>query len=263
MSNEPELVTERRGHVLVVRINRPEQRNAFNSAVIVGIGRALLAADADPEIRAVVLTGTGDKAFSAGMDLKEFAKGGRAIAEEDQPAAAAFSAFTGGTGGTSKPVIAAVQATALAGGLELALACDLAVVAEDARLGLPEVKRGLFAAGGGMYLARRIPLAKALELTLTGDPITPAEALAIGLINAVAPAAEVLDRAIALANRIAENGPLAVAASKKLARAAAFEPIAEVRQAHTEAVGTVCSSQDAKEGATAFAERRTPNWTGK
>jgi enoyl-CoA hydratase/carnithine racemase len=263
MSEEPELVTGRRGHVLVVRINRPEQRNAFNSAVIVGIGRALLAADADPEIRAVVLTGTGDKAFSAGMDLKEFAKGGRAIAEEDQTAAAAFSAFTGGTGGTSKPVIAAVQATALAGGLELALACDLAVVAEDARLGLPEVKRGLFAAGGGMYLARRIPLAKALELTLTGDPITPAEALAIGLINAVAPAAEVLDRAIALANRISENGPLAVAASKKLVRKAAFESIAEVRQAHTEAVGAVFSSQDAKEGATAFAERRPPNWTGK
>ena len=263
MSEEQELVTERRGHVLVVRINRPAQRNAFNSAVIVGIGRALLAADADPDIRAVVLTGTGDKAFSAGMDLKEFAKGGRAIAEEDQPAAAAFSAFTGGTGGTAKPVIAAVQATALAGGLELALACDLAVVADDARLGLPEVKRGLFAAGGGMYLARRIPLAKALELTLTGDPITPAEALAIGLINAVAPAAEVLDRAIALANRIAENGPLAIQASKRLVRRAAFESLAEVRPLHAEAVGTVFSSQDAKEGATAFAERRTPNWTGK
>ena len=263
MSSEPEVVTERRGHVLVVRINRPEQRNAFNGAVMVGIGHALLTAEADPEIRAVVLTGTGDKAFSAGMDLKEFASGGRAIAEADQEAVATFSAFTGGTGGTSKPVIAAVQATALAGGLELALACDLAIVAEDAKLGLPEVKRGLFAAGGGMYLARRIPLAKALELTLTGDPVTPAQALAIGLINATAPAAEVLDRAIALANRIAENGPLAIQASKKLVRAAAFEPLAEVRPLHAEAVGTVFSSQDAKEGATAFAERRSPNWTGK
>lgn len=263
MTDEPELVTERRGHVLVVRINRPQQRNAFNGAVMAGIGHALLTAEADPEVRAVVLTGTGDKAFCAGMDLKEFAAGGRAIAPEDQPAVEAFFAFTGGTGGTAKPVIAAVQATALAGGLELALACDLAIVAEDARLGLPEVKRGLFAAGGGMYLARRIPLAKALELTLTGDPITPEQALALGLINAVAPAGEVLEAAIALANRISENGPLAVAASKKLVRAAAFEPLAEVRQLHAQEQAAVFASQDAKEGAIAFAERRAPNWTGK
>ena len=160
-------------------------------------------------------------------------------------------------------MICAAQATALAGGLELLLACDLAVVAEDAKLGLPEAKRGLFAAGGGMYLARRIPLAKALELTLTGDPVTPAEALAMGLINAVAPAAEVLDRALELAGRIAANGPLGVEASKRLVRMAAFEPLADVRKTHAEVQQSVFGSEDAKEGAAAFIERRPPVWHGR
>jgi enoyl-CoA hydratase len=228
-----------------------------------GIGNAMLQADADPEIRAVMLTGTGDRAFSAGMDLKAFAAGGAPASEDDKAGQAAFGAFTSGSGGCSKPVICAAQATALAGGFELVLACDLAVVSEDAKLGLPEAKRGLFAAGGGMYLARRIPLAKALELVMTGEPITPAEALSLGLINAVVPAASVVDKALELAAKIAENGPLAVAASKRLVRMAAFEPLAEVRPVHAELVGTVFSSDDAKEGAIAFAERRSPNWQGR
>ena len=176
---------------------------------------------------------------------------------------AVFSAFTSGSGGCAKPVICAAQATALAGGFELALACDLVVVSEDAKLGLPEAKRGLFAAGGGMYLARRIPLAKALELTMTGDPITPAEALSLGLVNAVVPAASVVDKALELAARIAENGPLAVAASKRLVRMAAFEPLGDVRPVHAELVGSVFSSDDAREGATAFVERRAPVWKGR
>jgi enoyl-CoA hydratase/carnithine racemase len=260
---EPQLVTELRGSTLVARINRPEARNAFNAAVMSGIGNALLQADADPQIRAVILTGTGDRAFCAGMDLRAFAAGGTPASDADQAAMATFSAFTSGSGGCAKPVICAAQATALAGGFELALACDLIVVAEDAKLGLPEAKRGLFAAGGGMYLARRIPLAKALELTMTGEPITPAEALALGLVNAVVPAASVLDTALALASKIAENGPLAVAASKRLVRMAAFEPLADVRPVHAELVGSVFSSDDAKEGATAFVERRPPVWTGR
>jgi enoyl-CoA hydratase/carnithine racemase len=261
-SAEPEVVTERRGPVLVVRINRPEARNAFNLPVMAGIGNSLLEADQDPEVRAVVLTGTGDRAFCAGMDLRAFAAGGTEPDDSQLRGRAAFGRFTSGSGGCDKPVICAAQATALAGGFELVLACDLAVVAEDAKLGLPEVKRGLFAAGGGMYLARRVPLAKALELTLTGDPITPAEALALGLINAVAPAHEVLDRALELAGRIAVNGPLGVQASKRLVRMAAFEPLAEVREAHAELQQSVFSSEDAKEGATAFIERRTPVWSG-
>jgi enoyl-CoA hydratase/carnithine racemase len=260
---EPEVVTERRGSALVVRINRPAARNAFNAAVMAGIGNALLQADADREIRAVILTGTGDRAFCAGMDLKAFAAGGVPHSDADQAAMAVFRAFTSGSGGCAKPVICAAQATALAGGFELALACDLVVVAEDARLGLPEAKRGLFAAGGGMYLARRIPLAKALELTMTGEPITAAEALSLGLINAVVPAAQVVDKALEYAAKIAENGPLAVAASKRLVRMAAFEPLAEVRPVHAELAGSVFGSDDAKEGATAFVERRPPNWQGR
>ena len=262
-ATEPEVVTERRGSALVVRINRPEARNAFNAVVMAGIGNALQQADTDPDIRAVILTGTGDRAFCAGMDLKAFAARGAPASDADQAAMATFNAFTSGSGGCSKPVICAAQATALAGGFELALACDLVVVAEDAKLGLPEVKRGLFAAGGGMYLARRIPLARALELTMTGDPITPADALALGLINAVVPAASVVDKALELAARIAENGPLAVAASKRLVRMAAFEPLADVRPVHAELVGTVFGSDDAKEGAIAFVERRPPHWTGR
>jgi len=261
-SPESEVVLERRDNVLVVRINRPAARNALNFAVMSGIGSALLDADADPEIRAVVLTGTGDRAFCAGLDLRAFASGDFAPTEEQGRGMAAFGQFTSG-GGCQKPVICAAQATALAGGLELLLACELAVVAEDAKLGLPEVKRGLFAAGGGMYLARRIPLARALEMAMTGDPITPSEALALGLINAVAPAGEVLDRAVELARRIAGNGPLGVQASKRLVRMAAFEPLAEVRKMHTELQESVFASEDAREGATAFVARRTPVWRGR
>jgi enoyl-CoA hydratase/carnithine racemase len=260
---DAEVVTERRGPVLVVRINRPQARNAFNVPVMAGIGNALLEADRDTEIGAVVLTGTGDRAFCAGMDLRAFAAGG---AEPDVALRAgieAFGRFTSGRGGCDKPVICAAQATALAGGFELLLACDLAVVAEDAKLGLPEVKRSLFAAGGGMYLARRIPLARALELTLTGDPITAAEALALGLVNAVAPGHEVVDRALELAGRIVANGPLGVQASKRLVRMAAFEPLAEVREVHAELQRSVFASADAREGATAFVERRAPVWQGR
>jgi enoyl-CoA hydratase/carnithine racemase len=260
---ESEVVLERRGNVLIVRINRPAARNALNIAVMSGIGAALLAADADPDIRAVVLTGTGDRAFCAGMDLRAFAAGQTAPTDEQLSGLEAFGRFTSGSGGCDKPVICAAQATAVAGGLEVVLACDLAVVAEDAKLGLPEAKRGLFAAGGGMYLARRIPLAKALEMTMTGDPITPAEALALGLINAVAPPGEVVDRAVELAGRIAGNGPLGVQASKRLVRMAAFEPLADVRKVHAELQQSVFASEDAKEGAVAFVERRTPVWRGR
>src|SRR5947208_5731781 len=202
MSDEPAVVTDRRDAVLVIRINRPEARNALNPAVMAGVGRGITEADSTPDIRAVVLTGTGDRAFCAGMDLRAFASGGMAPTEDEQQYMATFSRFMS-RGECQTPVVGAANATALAGGFELLMACDLIVAAEGAQVGLPEVKRGLFAAGGGLFLSRRIPLAKALELTMTGDPIDASEAAALGLINKVVPADRVVGEAIALAERIA------------------------------------------------------------
>jgi enoyl-CoA hydratase/carnithine racemase len=259
---EPEVVIERRDAVLVIRINRPEARNALNAAVMAGVGRGITEAETDPDIRTVVLTGTGDRAFCAGMDLRSFAGGGITPTAEEQQYMGAFGKFMS-RGECAVPVIGAAQATALAGGFELLMACDLIVAAEGAQVGLPEVKRGLFAAGGGMLLSRRIPLAKALELTLTGDPIDVSEALALGLINRVVPADKVVDEAVALAERIAANGPLGVQASKKMVRMAALQSAADVWAIHGEEQGRVFSSEDAKEGSTAFVEKRPPVWKGR
>src|SRR3954470_3418029 len=227
MTDEPEVVTERRGAVLVIRINRPDARNALNPAVMAGVGRGISEADSTPDIRSVVLTGTGDRAFCAGMDLRAFAGGGMAPTEDEQQYMAVFSRFMS-RGECQTPVIGAANATALAGGFEVLMACDLIVAAEGAQVGLPEVKRGLFAAGGGMFLSRRIPLAKALELTLTGDPISAAEAASLGLGNKGVPADAVLHSAPELAERIAANGPLGVQATKELVRMAAFAPADDV-----------------------------------
>jgi enoyl-CoA hydratase len=260
--DEPEVVTERRGAVLVIRINRPDARNALNAAVMAGVGAGIAQAESDPDIRAVVLTGTGDRAFCAGMDLRSFAAGGLAPTEDEQKHMGTFGRFMS-RGECAVPVVGAANATALAGGFELLLACDLIVAAEGAQVGLPEVKRGLFAAGGGMFLSRRIPLAKALELTLTGDPIDVSEAAALGLINKVAPADKVVDEAVALAERIAANGPLGVQATKELVRMAAFAPADDVWKVHADRQASVFSSEDAKEGATAFVEKRPPVWKGR
>jgi enoyl-CoA hydratase len=257
------VVLERRGSVLVVRINRPDARNALNSAVMGRIGNAIAEADQTADIRALVLTGTGEDAFCAGMDLREFAGGAPTPPTGDgRRGLEIFGRFmTRGEGKT--PVIGAAQATALAGGFELLLACDLIVAAEGARIGLPEVKRGLFAAGGGVFLSRRIPLAKALELTLIGDAMDVAEAARLGLVNKVVPADMVLDEAVSLGERIARNGPLGVEATKHLVRMAAVEPAAEVWDVHTALRSKVFSSEDATEGASAFIEKRIPVWKGR
>ena len=256
--SEPVLVKESRGGVLVLRLNRPEARNALNSELISEIGTSLLAAENDPDVRCVVLTGTGDRAFCAGMDLRGFAEGASSTPEQ-QEGMKHFMRFTRGE--VTIPVVGAANATAVAGGFELLLGCDVVVASEDAKFGIPEVKRGLFAAGGGVFVSTRIPLAIALELTLTGDPIDATRAAALGLVNEVVPASEVLEAAVAMAERIARNGPLAIQATKELVRLAATDTAAAWEK-HGEWQVKVFASDDAKEGATAFIEKRDPVWTG-
>jgi enoyl-CoA hydratase/carnithine racemase len=255
----PELLRERRGHVEILTINRPEARNAINGAVSRGFVAAFDDLEADEDCWVVIVTGAGDKAFSAGMDLKAFAagevgdimgsKGGFAgIAQRDFP----------------KPIIAAVNGSALAGGCEIMLACDLVVAVQEAKFGIPEVKRGLIAGGGGLIrLPKRLPAAIALELALTGDPIDADRALALGLINRVVPADQLMVAALALAETIADNAPLAVRASKRVMKQAAEVPEAEGWAINSQAVPEVFGSADAMEGPVAFAEKRKPKWTGK
>lgn len=257
-----ELERERRGAVQILRINRPEARNALNAAVIAGLGLGVEEADADPAVRAIVITGTGDRAFCAGMDLRGFAaRDDGAASEPDGAASASYMRFI--REGASKPVIGAANATAVAGGFELLLACDMIVASSAAKFGLPEVKRALFPAGGGIFLGRRIPLAVALELALTGDTFDAAWAAAHNLVNVVVPPERVLDEAIALADRIAANGPLAVQVTKRLVRSAAFLAADEVWRLQDELQRSVFESEDAREGAISFIEKRPPVWKGR
>ncbi len=257
--DEPVLVTERRGAVTVLRLNRPEARNSLSPELSAALGRAFRDAEDDTGVRALVLTGTGDRAFCAGMDLRAFSEGRQASAE-DQADMKLFTHYMR-DGAASIPVIGAAQATAVAGGFELLLSCDLVVAAETAKFGIPEAKRGLIAAGGGVLIASRIPMALALELTLTGDMIDAARAYEMGLVNRVVPAAEVVDTAVALGEAIARNGPLALTATKRIVRTSA-EDMAAARKMLDEWIPKVFRSDDAKEGATAFIERRDPVWTG-
>ncbi len=258
---EPLVLRERRGPVLVLRLNRPDARNALDAALIGELGVGLAAAESDPETRVVVLTGTGDRAFCAGMDLRAFAEGGAPMpTPEQQDQMAVFFRFMNGD--YALPVVGAANATAVAGGFELLLSCDVVVASEEARFGLPEVKRALFAAGGGVFLGTRIPLAVALEMTLTGDSIDAARAESLGLVNQVVPAARVLDAALALGERIAANGPLALAATKELVRLAVTDAD-RARERLAEWQPRIFESEDAKEGASAFVEKRDPVWQGR
>ena len=254
-----EVVRERRGAVEILTINRPDQRNAINAAVSRGIATALDELTTDDRVAVVVVTGAGDRAFCAGMDLKAFAAG-------EMPE---ISSVPGGFAGITrrsfpKPLIAAVNGAAVAGGFEVVLSCDLVVAAEHAVLGIPEVKRGLLASAGGLVrLPKRLPLAVALELALTGEPMDAQRAFALGIVNRVVPADKVLETALELAAAIAANAPLSVRASKAVLRAAADTDEASGWKINDEAADVVARSPDAREGALAFAEKRPPIWTGR
>jgi enoyl-CoA hydratase len=254
------VVVEQRGAVRILRLNRPEARNSLSPELIGELGAALDAAVADDGVRAVILTGTGDRAFCAGMDLRAFAEGRTSRSGGGDPMAA-FGRFIRDS--IPKPIIGAAQATAVAGGFELLMACDLIVASAAAQFGIPEAKRGLFAAGGGVFLSARIPLALALELGMTGDLINAQRALELGLINRVVAPEKVLDEAIALAERITANGPLGVAATKELMRLAATGTLKEAAERQAVLQPRVFGSEDAKEGSLAFVERRAPNWKGR
>ena len=251
-----EVLVEQRDGVQIITINRPEAKNAINGAVAAGIAAAVDELDASDELWVGVLTGAGGT-FSAGMDLKAFLRGEVPTIEGR------------GLGGITerpprKPLIGAVEGWAIAGGFELLLACDMVVAAGTARFGVPEVKRALVAgAGAAMLLPRRIPQAIALEMLLTGDPITAQRAAELGLVNRVTAEGGALGGAVELAASIAANGPLAVAVTKQIARSSGDWSADEMWAKQGEVMMPVFVSADATEGATAFAEKRPPVWKGR
>lgn len=255
MSDDAVLVSVEDG-VMVVTINRPKAKNSVNLAVAKGIAAAMDQLDSDDSIRAAILTGA-DNTFCAGMDLKAFVTGelpmikGRGFAGlvEKLP---------------QKPLIGAVEGFALAGGCELALSCDVLVVGDNVKFGIPEVKRGLAAAAGGlMRLPKQIPPRIAMEMALTGDFISAQRAYELGLINRIVPAGSALEGALEMAKTIAANGPMAVLASKRVMVESGNWSEQEMWKKQAEIVDPVFSSEDAIEGSKAFAEKRAPNWKGK
>jgi enoyl-CoA hydratase/carnithine racemase len=256
MTDEQAVLTERKERVLQITINRPDQRNAVNAAVAQGIAAALDQLDETPDLWVGVITGAG-KGFSSGMDLKAFVTGERPYAGDrgfagivQRPAA--------------KPLIAAIEGFAVAGGLEVALACDLIVASRGARLGIPEVKRSLVAAGGALLrLPRSLPRNLAMELALTGEPIEAQRGYELGLVNRLVDPGEALAGALELAAVIAQNGPLALMATKRVMVESADWPDSAFFTRQGDIVAPVMSSEDAREGATAFAEKRPPVWKGR
>ncbi|MFI6309637.1 enoyl-CoA hydratase-related protein [Nocardia fusca] len=259
----PAARVERRGNVMVITLNRPEARNAVNGAVSTAVGDALAQAQSDPEVRALVITGTGDKSFCAGADLKAISRG-ESLQHPDHP--------EWGFGGYAqhfidKPTIAAVNGAALGGGSELILASDLVVAEEHAVFGLPEVKRGLIASAGGVFrIVAQLPRKVGLQLMFTGEPMSAQDALRWGLVNEIVPTGEALGAALALAERITANAPLAVQASKRVAYGVDGGVIVSEGDSwlrNDQEFAVLLESEDASEGPLAFAEKRPPVWKAR
>jgi enoyl-CoA hydratase len=242
--------------IMTVTIDRPEAKNAINRAVAEAIARAMDELDANSTLRLAILTGS-NQTFCSGMDLKAFVRGDVPMVE-----GRGFAGLCEAP--PKKPLIAAVEGYALAGGLEIALACDLIVVAENARLGIPEVKRGLAAAAGGLVrLPRQIPRRIAMELALTGEFIDARRAYELGLVNRVVAPGMALEAARALGQAIAANGPLATTGSKQIINESQDWPLDELFKRQASVIDPILGSEDAVEGATAFAQKRAPNWKGR
>ncbi len=251
MSDEPAVLTERRDRVLLITLNRPDAMNAINGALSSGLVAAVEELDGDPGLTAGVLTGAG-RGFCAGMDLKAFSRG-----EDIGPM------MTFVREGAKKPLIGAIEGFALAGGLELALSCDLLVAAKGVKLGIPEAGVGLFAAAGGLLrLPSRVGFGRAMEMAITADPISAEEGHDYGLIARLTEKGEAVAGAMELAERVARNAPLAVAASKQLIQATQGLSEADFWKLQGPMQQQVFASEDAKEGPRAFAEKRPPEWTG-
>ena len=250
------VLTEDRGFVRVITLNRPDAMNSINTALSEAVAAAMDDLDADDNIRVGVLTGAG-RGFSAGMDLKAFVAGEMPMIEGRGLAGMVER-------GPRKPLIAAVEGFALAGGLEVVLGCDLVVAAANAKLGIPEVTVGLFAGAGALgRLPRHVPEAVAMKMALTGDPITAEEALGYGLVVEVTEPGGAVEAAVALGERIAKNAPLAVAASKRIVRESWGMTDGEYWPYQNPIMSEIFATEDATEGATAFAEKRDPNWKGR
>jgi enoyl-CoA hydratase len=256
VATAPPVLTERRGNVLLITLNRPEVRNAVNAALAAGVAAALDELDGDAALAAGVLTGTGGF-FSAGMDLGAFVKGESAWFGDR-----GFAGIT--QRASAKPLIAAIEGFALAGGMEIALSCDLIVAAKGARMGIPEVKRSLVAAGGALLrMPRRMPYHVVMELALTGDPLPAERFLEYGLVNRVVEPGGAVDAALELAGTIAGNAPLALIATKRILQEQFDWKSEEMWQRQGEISGPVFASEDAKEGSAAFKEKREPVWKGR
>jgi enoyl-CoA hydratase len=246
-------------HVAIVTLNRPAAMNAISPEMAIRLGEIVALTEADPAIRAVILTGAGGKAFCAGADLKSVSAGG---ANSLWTVDGGFAGFVGAT--RAKPWIAAVNGFALAGGFEIALAADMIVAADHASFGLPEVSRGLIAAAGGLFrLPRAIPRAIALELIATGARITAARGYQLGLVNRVVPANDVMAEAHALAAQICANAPIAARESLQIARMATDLDETDLVRLSAEARARIMLTEDYREGPRAFVEKRPPNWTGR
>ncbi|KCZ50321.1 crotonase/enoyl-CoA hydratase family protein [Hyphomonas pacifica] len=249
---------EKHGNIAIITMNRPEARNAINGEMAQTMEAALDQMESDPEVWVGILTAVG-KAFCAGADLKEISAGN----------GAALSTKKGGFAGIArrertKPLIAAITGSALAGGTEVALSCDMIVCADDTNFGLPEVKRSLVAAAGGLFrLPRAIGRATALEVILTGDPLPSQRAYELGMVNKIVPADQVMDEAKKLAERVTANAPLAVAASREVAMNASAKTDDELWKDSGTAFGKIVGTEDFKEGPKAFIEKRAPVWKGR